>query len=199
MVNEYKVEEAIHLIQEVFAATGVLGETFVFTGPVAYFPYGLQEIAYRDTNGVWRDFPIGKYTISAGGVGFQFIASFQVTAGTLIRCSYMTPSPKVTATIAGVTETSVVPTLVAPITLVPLAPTALSGVSVLVKKLIIQADSSNAGSVFVGDVTVAIASGIELTAGESYFVEAEMDENIDLANVYVIAPNADIVRIFTYV
>jgi hypothetical protein len=57
----------------------------------------------------------------------------------------------------------------------------------------IQAKSSNAASVFIGDVNInsGTGAGIELTPGSSYLTSVEMESNgLNLANWYFASTSA---------
>jgi len=102
----------------------------------------------------------------------------------------------ITSIISSVTETKV-----QPITLVKSVAAAgtaepIVGSSTIVKKVYIQADNSNTQNVYIGDSSVDNTNGQILASRDSMLIEAEMDENIDLNEIYVDADvNGESVRI----
>lgn len=59
----------------------------------------------------------------------------------------------------------------------------LSSSAVLAETVLVSAESTNAGNIFVGDVSVASNNGIKLAAGQSVELTADNDY-MDLREIY---------------
>jgi hypothetical protein len=182
MAQDMERNESITLIEEIFTALGTLDETFTFSGPIAYFPSGIREVAYKNAQNKWVDLNPKHYQLDIGGVSFSFIGSFSLPAGTQVRCLYTSPGGA-TVTIAGTVDVQqVIPDepVSATFTIPDLLANAIGSGTVL-NGVVVLADQDNTGDVFVGDSGVLTTNGYRLTAGESISVPAS-----DISKIYVI-------------
>lgn len=79
-------------------------------------------------------------------------------------------------------------------------PQRLTSTATLAESILIRAESTNAGTVYVGDSTVASTSGIPLAAGESVRLELPRvpgggNDYTDLRNIYWDGTTSDRIRV----
>ncbi len=79
----------------------------------------------------------------------------------------------------------------------------ISATSLLVGAVMIQADPSNSGNIFVGDSSVASTNGIVVAPGSALPFDPQVlranDEFFDLSQIYIdAATNGDFVRVIYY-